>query len=79
MSVDDAARELAKRLIGSEWLTSVGVGDLDGREAIYVYVKVVRKRALEFLRDGWMGHPVVIKRTGDVVPAEVYQNAGQIG
>jgi hypothetical protein len=69
MNVQQAATELFDELSQRPWLTSVGVGELDGQEAIYVYVKSPRQKDIAALRGGYKGFPVIVEKTGTIRPA----------
>ena len=62
-SIEEAARALQSQLQGKPWFNLVGIGESDGRPAIYVYVRKLRVPELESLRGGWNDFPVVIKKS----------------
>lgn len=64
MTLEDAAKSLHARLHGAPWLTAVGVGEDAGTPAIFIYVKNLKTAKLDFLRDGWEGFPVVVRKMG---------------
>ena len=64
MSVHDAARALTERLRGKPWFTAVGIGEADGSPCLYLYVNSARKADVGFLRDGWNGYRVEVRRMG---------------
>ncbi|MDB5344329.1 MAG: hypothetical protein JWP89_2706 [Schlesneria sp.] len=69
MTIHEAAETLAAELSGFKWFVSLGVGNPNGIQTIYVYVKSLRHPQLAGLRDGYQGFPVVIENTGVVRPA----------
>ena len=68
MDIRTAARLLEEELREAPWLTMVGVGEHEGRESIFVYVKHVNPFASELARSGWRGFPVVIRKMGQPRP-----------
>ena len=55
-------RDAAERL--GHPITAVGVGENEGSPCIVVYVKRVKNADIAFLKDGWKGFPVVVRRMG---------------
>jgi hypothetical protein len=64
MTIEEAAKLLQARLQASPWLTAVGVGDAEGTPCIVLYVKSQKDAKVDFLRDGWKGFPVVVRKMG---------------
>jgi len=62
MTVEQAAKLLQSHLKSSPWVTAVGVGETDGNPAIVLYVKSMKSADVEFLKDGWKGFPVVVRK-----------------
>jgi hypothetical protein len=63
MTVEQAAKLLQSHLKNSPWVTAVGVGET-GNPAIVLYVKSMKSADVEFLKDGWKGFPVVVRKMG---------------
>ncbi len=68
MSIQEAATELREHIGRPSWLVSIGIGLKDGQEAIVLYLSSNRPPDLEYLRDGWHGFPVTIKKFGSLSP-----------
>ena len=68
MTIQQAAESLAQLLQGSPWLTGVAVGEREGEPCIFVYVNSAKQADVGFLRGGWQGFPVEIKRLGTLRP-----------
>jgi hypothetical protein len=64
MAIKEAAARLAAHLSNATWLTAVGVGEQDGKDCIYLYVKAPKKHEISFLNDGWEGFPVIVRKVG---------------
>lgn len=64
MTVEQAARLLQSHLQGAPWLTAVGVGENEGTPCIVLYVKTVKSADVEFLKGGWKGFSVVVRKMG---------------
>jgi hypothetical protein len=64
MSVEEAATLLHSQLRAFPWLTAVGVGETQGTPCIVIYVKSLNSADLDFLKDGWEGFPVVVRKMG---------------
>lgn len=64
MTIEEAAKLLQARLQEFPWLTAVGVGEAEGTPCIVVYVKSRKDAKVDFLRDGWEGFPVVVRKMG---------------
>lgn len=62
MTIEQAAKSLQERYQDAPWLTAVGVGEHEGRACIFVYVKSLDPARLGFLKDGWYGFPVVVRK-----------------
>jgi hypothetical protein len=62
MTIREAANLLKAHLSAQPWLTAVGVGQEQGVEAIVLYVKSLKEAAVAFLKDGWHGFPVVVRK-----------------
>lgn len=69
MTANEAAESLYDELSRFRWLVSVGIGNPDGRETLYVYVTTIRHPELEVLRNGYRGFPVIVTQSGAVRPA----------
>lgn len=71
--VQEAAEKL-NALPRPPWLVAVGVGKLDGADCIYVYTKHdAKQKDLAFLDKGWEGFPVVVKKGGQFIPANLHE------
>ena len=69
-TIFEAAEALQRKLEAFPWLTAVAVGELDGREVIFVYAKSLRHKEVDSLRhDGWMGYEVIVEKVGTIRPA----------
>ncbi len=64
MTLEQAAKLLHSHLHGAAWLTAIGVGASEGTPCIVVYVKNLKGVDIEFLKDGWKGFPVVVRKMG---------------
>ena len=70
MNVREAATALHDDLSHYPWLASVGIGKQDGGdETLYIYVTTKKNKVLDKLRSGYLGFPVVIKKTEQFRPA----------
>jgi hypothetical protein len=69
MRADEAARALDKKLRPYSWYLSVGVGESNGRAALYLYVKFQRHKELREMASGWMGFQVIIRPVGSISSA----------
>ena len=61
---EQAAILLQLHLQGVSWMTAVGVGEENGTTCIVVYVKTISGVNVDFLRQGWNGYPVVVRKMG---------------
>lgn len=71
MKIDDAVKKLCEHL-SYPWIVSIGIGRFAESDAIFVYVnsnRAMRNSELANLHKGWMGFPVVIRKSGKVVAA----------
>jgi len=66
MTAEHAAESLDKLLRKHPWYISIGVGQTERGECLFIYVKSARHRELSSIRDGWMGYPVSIHPVGTV-------------
>jgi len=64
MTIHEAAQSLYTQLRQYPWFVTVGIGVENGRDTIMVYVSSFKEKEIEFFRNGWNGHPVVIRRSG---------------
>ncbi len=64
MDLAMAAELLQAQLRESPWLTAVGVGEEKGTPCIVLYVKKFQGADLDFLKEGWKGYPVVVRKMG---------------
>lgn len=62
VTIQEAAKSLHEQFRDATWLTMVGVGEHNGRESIFVYVKSLDPAHVGFLKGGWCGFPVVIRK-----------------
>ena len=62
MTVEQAADLLSERLRSAPWLTTIGVGQENGSPCIYVYVKSLDPIAVAFLKEGWHGFRVLVRK-----------------
>jgi hypothetical protein len=63
-----AATSLRARLGRPPWLSAIGVGALDGRPALVLYLTSDWRPRLPFLDGGWEGYPVLFREFGSVAP-----------
>lgn len=66
MTPELAATHLDAYLRKYSWYVSVGVGQLDNKEALFVYVKSNKHRELKAIADGWMGYKTLVRPTGAI-------------
>ncbi len=66
MEIADHARALAKALRGASWFNSVGIGQEDGKDCIFVYVVKSPPANNPELSNTVKRYPVVIRKTGRV-------------
>ena len=71
MSIERASKLLHGRLSYWPSMHTIGVGHYDKAEAIFVYVRSTPQSLPNDIKNGWMGYPVVIKKTGSVRPLHV--------
>jgi hypothetical protein len=64
MTIEEAASALHDRLRHVPWLTAIGVGKYRQEPCIFVYVKSPKRAETEFLKDGWQGFPVEVRKMG---------------
>ena len=64
MTIQAAARSLTDRLRINPWFTAVGIGEIEGNPCLYLYVSSVKNADLSFLKDGWNGYRVEVRRMG---------------
>lgn len=57
-----AARELYQKLGYQPWITTIGVGERDGVECLYVYASRVSARERSAIPREWEGIPVLLKK-----------------
>lgn len=66
----EEAKEAVTRLhqwIGyPPWLTSIGLGERDGKPLIVIYLKTEYRPKLPMLKGGWEGIPVEFKVIGEL-------------
>ena len=74
ISIEEASRRLSNLLRPQPWYVSVGVGETDEGEVIFLYVTTKRHRELSKLGKNWMGFPLVVEAVGAVRPVQ-YQHA----
>ena len=67
--IEQAAKELDRKLRGKSWYLSLGIGDLEEGVGIYVYVKTARNREVAKLGRSWMGYKLVVEPVGSIRPA----------
>jgi hypothetical protein len=65
---ENAARALDEKLRPYPWYLSIGIGNTERGVALFVYVKTVHRRELQFLSRGWMGYPVFVRPVGSIKP-----------
>jgi len=68
MTIQEATAKLFDELSHFPWFVSIGVGQARDGDTIYVYVKTVRHKELDFLRGGFQGYPVIVEKTGVIKP-----------
>ncbi len=66
MSIQEAANALRERLRHAPWLTAVGVAASADTPCIYLYVNSLRNAEVAFLKDGWQGYPVEVRKMGAI-------------
>ena len=64
MGIQEAADALRDRLRNAPWVTGVGIGLCDGSPCIYLYVNSPRTADVAFLKNGWQGFRVEIRKMG---------------
>ncbi len=64
MSIEEAADALYERLRDAPWFTAVGIGEHSSSPCLYLYVTSLRKANLAFLKDGWHGFHVEVRKAG---------------
>ena len=70
LTVHDATERLFETLSHRPWFVSIGRGTVDGRDAIYLYVKTIRHKELDDLKKhGYHGVPVIVEKSGEFRPA----------
>jgi len=69
MTVREAAKKLFGALAYPTWVSSVGIGEKDGKQTIYVYVtsKKAASKAMEEQKE-FEGFPIVVEQIGKVRP-----------
>ena len=67
MNIREAAKALRAQLGRPEWLTSIGIGQFDGYEALVLYLKN-GECPRHLLVDGFEGFPVVTRVFGEINP-----------
>jgi len=65
MTIEEAADSLQRRIGRPDWLNAIGVGEKDGRPALYVYLKTKDVPPADYVTE-WMGYQVVWKVIGRV-------------
>jgi hypothetical protein len=68
MDIKTAASLLEKELRSPPWLTMVGVGEHEGREAIFLYVKSPQAVPAWITKEGWQRYPVIVRKMGSPRP-----------
>jgi hypothetical protein len=66
ITLHDAASQLDVELRKSPWYLSVGEGQTENGDTIFVYVKSSKHRKLKTLETGWLGYPVLIRQVGSI-------------
>jgi hypothetical protein len=64
MTIEQAAKALHDRLQQAPWFRAVGIGEYQGSPCLYLYVNSLRHADLAFLRGGWHGFHVEVRRMG---------------
>jgi hypothetical protein len=62
VTIKQAARALHECYHDASWFTAVGVAEHDGKGSIVVYVKAPVPDHVGFLKGGWYGFPVTIRK-----------------
>jgi hypothetical protein len=62
MTIRESANQLRAHLSTQPWLTAVGVGQENRVETIVLYVKSLKQAEVAFLKDGWHGFPLVVRK-----------------
>lgn len=70
MDIRQAVTELQQRLEKFKWLTAIAIGNANGEDVIYVYLRVATKHPeiKSLKKDGWLGYRVIVERIGSVFP-----------
>lgn len=69
ISIEEASRRLNDHLRLKSWYLSVGVGETDEGDAIFLYVKTKRHRDISKLGKRWMGFSLIVEAVGSIRPA----------
>jgi len=67
--VIDNAAELQSFLGSPDWLNFIGVGEVDGKPCIYLYVNRNKNILRRDIPDTWRGTSVKVKYIGKIRPA----------
>ncbi len=70
MDIQAAAASLQEKFGDASWLTMVGIGEHEGRECIFLYVKLLNAVPTDLLKRGWHGFPVVVRKMGQPRPLQ---------
>jgi hypothetical protein len=68
MTIEQAAKLLSEELCDAPWATTVGVGEHEGKPCIYLYLKASNPSAASFVKGGWHGFPVLIRKMSSPRP-----------
>jgi hypothetical protein len=69
MDYQTKAATLQQHLNYPEWLTTIGLGEAEGRPCLFVYVNNMSLARKADIPPGWQGIPVNIKYMGTIHPA----------
>ena len=69
MEIIKAIIELSQEYYRESWYHSIGKGEKDNEECIYLYVKNNVKKVNKMFESGWKGYVVVVRYVGSVKPA----------
>jgi hypothetical protein len=70
ISIEEASRRLDKQLRPQPWYVSVGVGETDEGEVIFLYVKTKGHRELTKLGKRWMSFRLIVEAVGSIRPVQ---------
>jgi len=66
--IDQAVKDLREHLGRPSWLSAIGVGSIDDRPAIVLYLVFSPKPKPAFFDEGWEGFPIIPRQFGNFAP-----------